>query len=144
MPVAVRAMCLMFEGTFGVWECMSKCVKQMSKFAKTSISTIKMVKGMLISHASSGEGGSDICDTVYEGLSETGNLVRQSVRGSENLQISVTSFMNDPKGHQFITNLNSDVYHIKFGWQHLKIIERLILQSALLVLLVIPLPTSIN
>ena len=43
-------------------------------------------------------GGSDFCDTMYEGLSNTWNLVWLSGKGEgvKNLQICVTSFMDDP------------------------------------------------
>ena len=43
-----------------------------------------------------GRGCSHFCDTLYKGLGKICNLVRQRGRGSENLQICVTSLMDDP------------------------------------------------
>ena len=50
-----------------------------------------------------GEGGWHFCDTMYEGISKTGNLisVTEGEEGSENLQICMTSFMDDPWTHEF-------------------------------------------
>ena len=71
----------LFKTAYQIWHCLSM--------------NWATIKGLFINDVTqAGGGGSHFCDTMFEGLSKTGNLVWQ--RGSENLKICETSLMNGP------------------------------------------------